>query len=160
MDRVNAILQHPEFRRCMEELLVWERDRVWCGHGWMHLLDTARLAWIFNLEGELGLDRDVVYAAALLHDVGRSEQYESGIPHAQAGARIAEPILADCGFAVEERGEILYAIASHSKRELSRKTVLADLLYRADKASRACFACPVEPACDWPSGKKNKELRY
>lgn len=124
----------------------------------MHLLDTARLAWISNLEEGLGLEREVVYAAALLHDIGRSEQYETGIPHAEAGARIAEPILADCGFTEEERGEILYAIASHSKRDPSRKTVLADLLYRADKGSRACFACAVEPMCDWPSEKKNRVI--
>ena len=126
----------------------------------MHLLDTARLAWIFNLEEELSLDRDIVYAAALLHDVGRCEQYKTGIPHAQAGAEIAETILADCGFTAEERKSIHYAIASHSKREPSQKTVLADLLYRADKASRACFACAVETSCDWSSEKKNMELRY
>ena len=36
---------------------------------------------------------------------------------------------------------------------------LRRVLYRADKASRTCFACPAEKACDWSAEKKNMELK-
>ena len=36
-----------------------------------HFLDVARLAWIAGLEQGLGLDKEIVYAAALLHDIGK-----------------------------------------------------------------------------------------
>ena len=35
--------------------------------------------WIKNLEEQLKFDSEVIYAPALLHDIGKDEQYESGI---------------------------------------------------------------------------------
>ena len=34
------------------------------------------------------------------------------------------------------------------------------VLYRADKKSRPCFACPAEGACSWPPSKKNLLLKW
>lgn len=80
-----------------------EADRRFCRHGMQHLIDTARLAYLFALESSADLPKDVIYAAALLHDIGRAEQYRNGTPHDVAGCAAAEPILAECGFAEEER---------------------------------------------------------
>ncbi len=78
-----------------------------------HFLDVARLAYIFNLEEHLGIDRERIYAAALLHDIGRHVQYLDGTPHQEAGLPIAGEILRDCGFSEGEEEEILEAIARH-----------------------------------------------
>ena len=81
-----------------------------------HLLDVARLAWIFNLEANQEISKERIYAAALLHDIGRHIQYENGTPHQIAGLPIAEQILTDCGFYPEEMKEILYAIENHATK--------------------------------------------
>ena len=38
------------------------------------------------MEDQLPLDKEIVYGAALLHDIGRDRQYEEQIPHHQASA--------------------------------------------------------------------------
>ena len=105
------------------------------------LLDVARLAWIFNLEANQEISKERIYAAALLHDIGRHIQYENGTPHQIAGLPIAEQILTDCGFYPEEMKEILYAIENHRNKEMLKRDDLAGILYRADKMSRCCFGC-------------------
>lgn len=47
-----------------------KKDRIFCGHDMGHLLDVARLAWIFNLEANQEISKERIYAAALLHDIG------------------------------------------------------------------------------------------
>lgn len=164
MERVNRILRHPDFIRLQEELDRLEADRRFCRHGMQHLIDTARLAYLFALESSADLPKDVIYAAALLHDIGRAEQYRNGTPHDVAGCAAAEPILAECGFAEEERDMILTAIGSHrkekSKKKAMAKEALAAILYHADKKSRLCFLCNAEAECNWAKEKKNMTLEY
>ncbi|MFR4429839.1 MAG: HD domain-containing protein [Blautia faecis] len=101
-----------------------------------------------------------MYAAALLHDCGKHEQYEIGTPHEQASARIAPEILKACGFNDEETGVIVTAISRHRDPEAAKEKNLNGILYRADKASRACFACDAEKDCNWKDGKKNLTIKY
>ena len=160
MERADRILAHPGFRRALEEVERLEVDRIFCRHGLEHLLSVARLMRIFNLEEGLGLDPERLYAAALLHDIGRGEQYARGIPHEEAGVALAGPILTDCGFTAQERDEILTAIGGHRSRTGGSPSELGRLLYRADKQSRPCFACPASEQCNWPEEKKNHSLEY
>ena len=97
MERVNQILQHTLYQSCRRQIDEKEKDRIFCGHDMGHLLDVARLAWIFNLEANQEISKERIYAAALLHDIGRHIQYEQEIPHSKAGVPIAEKILKDCG---------------------------------------------------------------
>ncbi len=159
MDRVDAILAHGGFREAMEKNALAELDRPFCRHDLGHSLDVARLAWIDNLERGLDQDRERVYAAALLHDIGRHEQYARGIPHERAAIEPAGEILADCGFGPEAIESILAAISGHRDSAMAMDMGLPGLLYRADKASRACFACPAEGICDWGEEKKNRKIR-
>lgn len=108
----------------------------------------------------LGIEKELIYAAALLHDCGRFRQYEDGTPHELAGAQLAEEILFDCGFEEPEREEILRAISGHREKKLAQEESLRGVLYRADKKSRPCFACPAEGACSWPPSKKNLLLKW
>ncbi len=160
MERVNRILADPLYQSCLADIAEWEKDRIFCGHDMGHLLDVARLAWIFNLEQGLGLERERVYAAALLHDIGRHIQYEKGIPHQIAGLPIAEEILSACGFSYDARADILHAIENHRNGQIKACRDLSGILYRADKMSRSCFGCAAEPECNWSMEKKNLKIQY
>ena len=156
MKRVDAILWHPLFEAKLRLLDELEAERVFCRHDLTHLLDVARLMWIDVLEQGLALDRDVVYAAALLHDLGRAEQMQSGIPHEQASAALAESILPDAGFTAEEIAAVIAAIRSHrGSAPADARNALGEILYRADKACRLCWRCDARGACNWPEERKN-----
>ena len=159
--RLSFILHHPLYVSSCQRLNELEKDRIFCRHQTSHLLDTARIAYILNLEGNLGISRDLIYAAALLHDIGKSRQYETGIPHETAGEELAAQILADMpkeiAFTPDEQGQILTAIRGH-RRLRGNAEPLETLLYRGDKMSRACFACSAEAECKWSDNKKNKEI--
>ena len=162
MKKVNAILAHPLYRECYARLEELEKDRIFCRHQMTHLLDVARIAYISNMEQGLGIEKEVIYAAALLHDIGKYVQYEDGTPHEQSGEKIASEILGSLSekdaFSDEENRMILTAIRGH-RRLREDADVLEKLLYTSDKASRICFACPAEGDCDWSTEKKNMELK-
>ena len=156
MDRVNELMRHPVFSEHLTRLETLEQTRYFCRHGLPHLLDVARMMWIAALERQLPLSREVVYATALLHDLGRVEQIEKGIPHHQASAQLAARILPDAGFGEVEIAQIQAAIASH--RSDGGENILGQLLFWADKKSRACRMCPAKDECNWPDEKKNWEI--
>ena len=166
---VNRIWNHPLYRQEYAGLQELERDRIWCGHDLQHFLDTARLMWIRNLEEGGQLKKDLIYAAALLHDLGRARQYTDGTPHDEAGVQLAEEILPACGYTATETRLVCAAIAGHrgscrsgmtvqtEQAEAARK--LAAYLYRADKESRNCMICSAADTCNWPEKKKNLTLK-
>lgn len=123
-------------------------------------MDVARIGEIINLEEQSGLDREWIYAAALLHDLGKHIQYEKQVPHERASAEIAPGILRDCGFDEGEIEIITDAILKHRDSETGQEQNLRGVLYRADKASRACFACDAEGECHWKGEKKNLTIKY
>lgn len=164
MVRVDAIWHHRRYQQQLEYIGTLERGRVFCRHGLQHLLDVARIMWIDVLEEGLSaeLPRDVVYATALLHDIGRAVQYETGEPHDVAGVRIAREIMGTVedgrAFSREEQDLIVDAIGAH-RDGADAVTPLARVLHRADKLSRSCFACPVRSECNWPEDKRNLAIR-
>lgn len=158
MTRIQRILSHPDFLAALSDIEEAEKNRIFCCHGLSHLLDTARIAYLQALEQQIPLEKDLIYAAALLHDLGRAEQYRLGTPHHEAGPRVAAPILTDAGFTQEESRQILAAIQGHRCQD--RSSQLGELLYRADKASRCCFACAAQAECNWSNEKKNFKLYW
>lgn len=157
-ERVNRICEHPVFLSSLGQIRELEENRIFCRHDLAHLLDVARIAYIENLEKELHISKEMIYAAALLHDIGRHLQYTQNIPHDEGSAMVAEEILKDCGFSEAEQRELCSAIRMHRTRETGGLNDLAGLLYRADKQSRMCMFCDAEPECDWSMEKKNMEL--
>lgn len=158
MDRINQILNHDLYRTYMERNEQAEADRRFCRHNVGHLLDVARIGMLFNLEEDYGLPKELIYGAALLHDIGRFKQYEDGTPHELASARLAPQILKDCGFDDKETDVIIEAIRNHRNAAVRENRDLNGLLYRADKASRACYVCAVAGECNWSDRKKNQDL--
>ena len=158
MERVNCILRHPKFRSLLSRLREQEQNRIFCGHGLDHLLSIARYAALLAADQGIHCDREMLYAAALLHDLGRVVEYDCGLPHEQAGPLLAKPILSDCGFNDEETSEILSAIAQHRSSLQGERSFYGELIARADKESRPCFLCDAASECNWPESKRNHEL--
>lgn len=157
MKTIEEIRHHPLYVEYYEKLKQAEKDRVFCCHQMEHLLDVARIAYITSMEQNMGIRKEVIYAAALLHDIGKYRQYAEGIPHEKASAKIAEVILEELpedAFSREEKASILRAILGH-RREREDMEVLERLIYNSDKRSRKCFACEVLSECDWDHKQKN-----
>ena len=159
MDRVNRIIRHPLWKGAVQQLEELEQDRVFCRHDINHFLHVGRMAYIENLEQSLDLSKEAIYAAALLHDIGRAMEYEGGIPHHEASAAMARGILTDCGFCQMEIETILDAITAHRNPDVAKGCGLAAILYRADKNSRNCFLCKAEAECRWSREQKNTFIK-
>ena len=159
MTRVQSIWQHPLYQKHLTALTRLEADRIFCRHTPEHFLDVARLAYIFALERGLDCSRELIYCTALLHDIGRAEQYTTGTPHDEAGVSIAGQILSDLNFTEEEKSQILNAIGEHRSSK-GNLPLLSQLIYEADKKSRMCFLCPAEKECYWDLSKKNMSIQY
>lgn len=161
MERITRIYNHPVYRKEVQFILEAERNRQFCRHDMQHFLDVARIGWILCLERELNISKEMVYAVALLHDIGRGMQYREGVHHDEASVLLAGHILPECGFSAVQTKEICDAIAGHrmSSEVTECRTDLGKILEEADHASRCCFACGAEPECYWLKEKKNLEIR-
>ena len=158
MERIDRMIQDKLYRDYLEKNEMAEKERRFCRHNMAHFLDVARIAMILNASEDYGISTELIYGAALLHDIGRWKQYEDGTPHEQASAVLAPEILRQCGFDEQETGQIIKAIGDHRNQDIKESKDLSGLLYRADKLSRACFACKMEKECNWKNKKKNMTL--
>ncbi len=156
LSKASKIIEHELFIKTLSIIEEQEKDRIYCRHDMAHFLDVARAGMIFILERDYDIPADVMYGAALTHDLGRAREYTDGTPHDQAGVEIAQRILPDCGYKDAEVAEIIMAIAAHRIKDSGMK--LAEVLYEADKRTRPCFACPAADTCNWPEEKKNLKL--
>ena len=153
------IYEHPLYQKELERIRKFEVDRIFCNHGFDHFMDVARIAYILNLEHNLGISRNIIYAAAILHDIGRAKQYDEGIPHEEAGADLVGIILADCGYSDSDIAVIVDAIRNHRSNHVDNtQNTLGDILYIADKTARQCFDCTAQKECNWSMEKRNMEV--
>ena len=154
MIKVNRILENRAFISTLDELKKAEESRIFCKHGIEHLLDVARIMYILSLENGIALDKEIIYATALLHDIGRERAYRLHTDHAVESGKIAGEILAECGFNSDEIEKITNAILHHNDKENADE--LCSLLRLADKKSRNCFMCKAYSECNWSEDKRNK----
>ena len=160
MDRVNLILRNSKYQEYIDKIKQAEEKRIFCLHNMSHFMDVARIAYSINLEEGLQISKELIYATALLHDIGRFKQYEDGTPHELTSAELAWEIMGECAFGELEQQEIIRAIREHRNTKVAKEKSLAGIIYRADKLSRSCFACEAEKQCDWKKSKKNMKITY
>lgn len=164
MDRFNRLLHDEEVIGSFEKLETLEQERIYCRHGLCHALDVARIGYIMMLEAaDAVVSKEMFYVAALLHDLGRVKQYESGMPHHAAGAELAAHLLSKYAFTEEEKNAVCGAIAMHTHTDAPEVkedavSILAKYLYLADKKSRNCFCCGAQASCNWSEEEKNYDL--
>ena len=159
MERFQKIVCHETYKQTYERLQELEKDREFCGHDMEHFLSVARISYLMVLEKNLDIPKDIIYATALLHDMGRADQYEKGISHDEAGAILAEEILKDCGYTAAERKIMIDTILKH-REDKDKEDSFASIFYRADKLSRDCIHCKARQDCYWPEEKKNNRYIY
>ncbi|WP_027624074.1 HD domain-containing protein [Clostridium lundense] len=157
LHKVNKILNSEKYKEYIKKNNECEMDREFCKHDINHFLDVARIAYIISLEKGLNYSKEVIYAIAILHDIGRWMQYEKGIPHEEASYILAQDLLKEVGFSEGEENLILQAILSHRK---DGEDELNSIIYKSDKLSRKCFACNAEVKCNWSEDKKNFNIVY
>ena len=156
MKKSNNILKNKEYQYLLEQIKTAERDRIFCRHDIPHFLDVARLLYIYCLEEGLDIDKELIYAIGLLHDIGRAAQYRTGAEHHLASAEYAQKIMPLCGYSTDETQRAANAILSH--RNADNTDTLGRLVCKADKGSRLCFDCPARDKCNWPQEKMNLEV--
>lgn len=178
MDRINKIIKNELYLEFIDKIKEYEKNRIFCKHDSVHFMDVCRLAeidWLNYRFKEMSdsqetrsasektdliyINREMLYACGLLHDIGRWQEYENGISHEIASADLASDILTDCGFAVEEVKRVTEAIRNHRNKEVAGEVSLSGFLYRADKKSRPCYLCEAEKECNWSISKKNMEIK-
>lgn len=174
MERIDRIQNHPLYVVNQQRIDELEQNRIFCCHGVNHSLDVARILYILVLEQGLSYKKDIIYATAFLHDIGRGLQYEENVSHHEAGAGLAKEILKDCDFSEDEIAMIVAAIAGHhtgnaysedrnhiqAESAVNDDTLFMDLFYKADKLSRNCFDCKASEECYWSQEKRNLQIRY
>ncbi len=161
-DRYTQILSNKLYKETLNAIVLAETDRRFCKHGTDHLVSTARIAYILALENRLDIPKDLIYAAAFLHDLGRLAKYRTGESHSKAGAKLAAVILSECGYSEKETELISEAILSHGHEspEPEKCRTLGDVLQKADTLSRLCFECEAYNECYWDINKKNHTVIY
>ena len=158
MNRLDKILKNEKFRAYLDKTADYEKDRIYCLHDIAHAFDTARIAYIMSLEENAGIGKEIIYAAALIHDIGRCSQYEDGTPHDEASVVLGRAILEECGFDETEKKLILTAVSEH--RTDKERSPLGALLYEADNKSRMCMFCQSRSTCKWKKEDMNMEVGY
>ncbi|WP_366923318.1 HD domain-containing protein [Metallumcola ferriviriculae] len=150
MQRVRTLLADNEFKENIAKIASKEKERQFCRHDLHHFLDVARICYQLWLEEKCpdqeNIDKEIIYTAALLHDIGRWQEYDGAGDHALISSEMAHTILERLGFNRGEISIITQAISVHRKIN-GRETVLGRMLYRADKLSRLCHVCPVQDEC-------------
>lgn len=158
MNRIGAIIKDPSFTAAVDKIAEMEKERRFCRHTFQHFIDVARIAYILMLESgdirrfmvefELTLPnaREILYAAALLHDIGRWKEYETGEDHSIISAELAGDILIRAGFNAREIGIIRAGIREH-RHFTENMSLLGEHLYRADDLARFCTGCDVKGEC-------------
>ena len=159
MEWVDKILQHPNYIKYLELNADAEKERAFCHHDLQHALDVARVAFILSLENGYNLRKELICAAALLHDVAKWKQYKEKVDHAVEGAILAQEILKDIGMEEQDSSLILDAIRSHRIKG-KKASRLGEVLYLGDKSYRICVQCDMIKECNRFNDEKQPVLEY
>lgn len=166
MERLNRIIKSAEFEEIIEGIAHYEQKREFCSHTMEHFFAVARICYILVLEEytlsglfEKGLSKELIYTAGILHDIGRLEEYKTGVDHAAVGAKTAQKFLEKNGYSETEIELVTAAVSEH--RELPNKpTYLGGKLFEADKMSRSCYSCAAAEKCYNREIKERSDMLY
>ena len=159
LERVEKIKNDLFYLKCLSLNDLKERGRQFCRHDYQHMVLVSEISYKMIMEDQ-GMERfiinegltgfsqarDIIYAAGLLHDIGRWRQYENGDDHALAGADMSIAVLERAGFTPKEIQITTRAIGEH-RRAGPGASYLGRVLCLADDLSRPCPTCQARPEC-------------
>jgi uncharacterized protein len=100
-------------------------------HGFDHTLRVVRLAE--EIGAREGADMAVLIPAAVFHDIARPLEEETGVPHEEEGARMAESYLRSIHYPKDRIPAIVHAIRAHRYSSgIAPETLEARVLSDAD----------------------------
>jgi uncharacterized protein len=159
LKRIELLVNDPVYNDYMQRIVAEELEPKYCQHNFNHHIDVARIAYILVLEhGDMNYfvrehelngrlpAKEVIYAAGLLHDIGKWKEYRSGTDHASFGAGLAREILPQAFFDDNEIEIISRAIYEHPNIS-TVMSFLGERLHRADNLSRVCSQCEYGMHC-------------
>ncbi len=107
-----------------------EKQHLSASHRLDHLKKVSEFGvWLAK---KYEASRDVVVAASLLHDLGRSDLKLRGKATALKASRLAVPMLKKCGYEMYEIKSITQAIAEHDQPKFRSKLVESRILKDCD----------------------------
>lgn len=161
MEYVDRLIQNETYLETMGRIHEMEKQRIYCHHGFNHLLDVARIAYIINLEQGFGYEKEFLYLCALLHDIGRAQEYITGISHEEAGVELAKQLLEEIGYPKEQQEAILEKVSDHRHAPLPKEGITKEnFFWFADKKARNCFACKAQDTCNWEMEKRTMKIEW
>lgn len=163
--KYQKILENEEYKKYVERICYLEKDRIYCKHDLKHSLDVARICTIIMYEQGQEVNRDIVYATALLHDIGRFKENTQN--HEALSVDIAKDILSVCGYTATEIATIVEIISFHrgnySIKQIEElvndgKLDLKESFKIADQLSRNCFCCKGSSSCKWKEENRSTNI--
>lgn len=147
MKRIDLLVNDSLYNEYMQRNALEEKELGLCLHGIKPHFEIAHLTLKLMLENnevdlfmeENGLGShtaaaEVIYAAGLLHDIGRWKEYRDWEEHTPYSAKLARAILPRALFTSDEIEIICCAINEH--RSISQDiSFLGERLYRAKNLS-------------------------
>ncbi len=101
--------------------------------GWAHSERDCNLALELATAEKLAVDKDVLFAAAFLHDVGAIDPYsQDNVDHALRSTQVGEELLRQAGFPMEKFPAVKEAILGHMYDAIPSKRGEAIVLHDAD----------------------------
>ena len=159
LKRISEILLNKKFIHYMNLIDKYEKDRIFCKHSFEHLVKTAEICYNLSCEYNIDEKKDIIFAAAFMHDLGRAYEYKDGISHEEHSIRISKEILSECEFNQSEIQKICETIGSHRKK-CGNPDTFSDIFYLADKFSRNCPECLAYDDCYWSIKDKSHTTKY
>ncbi len=126
---------NPRLKKYIEENILTQYNKNDKGHGILHILEVIRRSFALNQNLNLGLDKNMIYAIAAYHDLGK---YINSDIHEKIAAEtfFKDENMKDF-FSDEERTIIKEAIEDHrSSKEDSPRTKYGELISSADRNTR------------------------
>jgi dihydrofolate synthase/folylpolyglutamate synthase len=165
MKRIGMILTNETFKKNLKSIEKHEENRIFCKHDFSHLITVAYICIRLSTKYCLNVEKEIIFATSLLHDIGRAAQYETKIPHETAGLALIEEILIQCQFSEKEISFIKDTVSNHRINSISLNNTekiesLSDIFYIADKLSRDCRNCKAYDECYWSEEEKNHTHEY
>ena len=101
-----------------------------------HVLYVLQIA--LQLQERFGWDREVIWVAAILHDVGRGRELEWEY-HEVAGERVAREFLKWVDWLSDEQKELIVRCVRNHGAEFTQTTIEEKIITSADSASKLLY---------------------
>ncbi len=126
---------NPRLKKYIEENILTQYNKNDKGHGILHILEVIRRSFALNQNLNLGLDKNMIYAIAAYHDLGK--YINSDIHEKIAAESFYEDENMKKFFTDEQRLTIKEAIEDHrSSKEDHPRSKYGELISSADRNTR------------------------